>query len=101
MIAHVIDDLYDMSFLAEWEQILLDDVPIYTTNVANPTSFPNGREGSHRLMGVDIFAREGLNRVTLLHDYAEKFFDAFEVLEEEIFKVPIYLRRIDVNLQYQ
>ena len=51
----MIDDLYDMSFLAEWEQILLDDVPIYTTNVANPTSFPNGREGSHRLMGVDIF----------------------------------------------
>ena len=101
MNAHVIDDIYDMSFLAEWEEILLDDCPVYTTNVANPTSFPHGREGSHRLMGVDIFAREGLNRVTLLHDQAEKFFNAFEILEEEVFKVPIYLRRIDVNLQYQ
>ena len=90
-----------MCFLSEWEEILLDDCPVYTTNVANPTSFPHGREGSHRLMGVDIFAREGLNRVTLLHDQAEKFFNAFEILEEEVFKVPIYLRRIDVNLQYQ
>ena len=101
MIAQVVDDLYDISFLTEWESLMLDHIPVYTTNVANPTSFPNRREGSHRLLGVDIFARKGLNRVDVLHPKASKFFDAFEILEEQIFRDPIFLHRIDVNLQFQ
>ena len=99
MIAHIIDDLYDFTFLAELEHTLLE-MPIHTTNVANPRSFPNGRTGSHRLFGTDVFVREGLNRVTQLIKEAPIFFDAFKVIEDEIFKDDIFLQRIDVNLQY-
>ncbi len=90
-----------MSFLTEWEDLLLDHIPVYSTNVANPKSFPNRRMGSHRLLGVDIFARNGLNRVDVLHPKASKFFDAFEILENQVFRDSIYLHRIDVNLQFQ
>ena len=99
MIAHIIDDLYDFTFLAELEYTLLE-MPIHTTNVANPRSFPNGRTGSHRLFGTDVFVREGLNRVTQLIKEAPIFFDAFKIIEDEIFKDDIFLQRIDVNLQY-
>ena len=101
MIAQIVDDLYDMSFLTEWEDLLLDHIPVYSTNVANPKSFPNRRMGSHRLLGVDIFARNGLNRVDVLHPKASKFFDAFEILENQVFRDSIYLHRMDVNLQFQ
>jgi len=99
MIAHIIDDLWDMDFLVDLEKTLLE-MPMHSTNVANPRSFPNGRVGSHRLFGTDVFVREGLNRVTHLREEAEIFFDAFKVLEEQIFNDHIFLRRIDVNLQY-
>ena len=99
MIAHIIDDLFDYDFLVDFERVILD-IPIHTTNVANPRSFPNGRVGSHRLFGTDIFTRTSLNKVTVLHKDAEMFFDAFAIIEEEIFKDPIFLKRIDINLQY-
>jgi hypothetical protein len=99
VIAHVIDDLFDMQFLADLEDTILE-TPVYSTNVANPASFPHGRTGSHRLFGADIFVRHGLNRVETLHKEANKFFDAFAIIEQEVFNCPIFLRRIDLNLQY-
>tara|TARA_B100001250_G_scaffold201048_1_gene172368 strand:- start:217 stop:768 length:552 start_codon:yes stop_codon:yes gene_type:complete len=94
----VIDDLFDHSFITKLEDTLLEDTPVYTTNVANSTSRPIGRKGSHRLFGVDIFVRKSINRVDILHEKAAAFFDAFEIIEET-FNCPIYLERIDVNLQ--
>ena len=99
MIAHVIDDLFDLSFITDLEDVLLDDVPVSSNNVANSFSHPYGRKGTHRLFGTEIFVREGLNRVRYLHPKAEKFFDAFEIIENT-FNCDIYLKRIDVNLQY-
>ena len=101
MIAHVIDDLFDHYFISSLEEELLDNVGFFTTNIANKKSFPNGRRGgSHRLMGTDIFVREGLNHVTSLHENAEPFFEMWNIIEEQVFNAPVYLRRIDVNLQF-
>ena len=100
MIAHVIDDIYDHYFLSKLEEEMFDHVAFYTTNIANRRTFPSGRKGTHRLFGTDIFVREGLNRVTTLHDKAEPFFEAFDVIEHQIFNCPIFLRRIDINLQF-
>ena len=100
MIAHVIDDLFDLSFITSLEDTLLDKVPVISTNIANPKSWPTSRTGGHRFFGKAIFSRTGINRIDCLHEQAEIFFDAFEIIEEHVFDVPIYLRRIDVNLQY-
>tara|TARA_B100000131_G_scaffold318589_1_gene362769 strand:+ start:817 stop:1392 length:576 start_codon:yes stop_codon:yes gene_type:complete len=99
MISHIVDDLFDMQFLSEVEEVVLD-IPVYTTNTANPQSFPMGLIGSHRLFGTDIFVREHGNRVSHLHKDAEKFFDAWDIIRSQLFDVPVYLRRIDLNLQY-
>ena len=99
MISHIVDDLCDMQFLCELEETVLE-VPVYTTNVANPQSFPQGLIGSHRLFGTDIFSRDNGNRITKLHTDAPIFFDAWEIIDENLFEVPTYLRRIDLNLQY-
>ena len=107
MIGNCIDDLFDMHFLTSLEEVILDDIPFYTTNTANQMSWPNGRNGidrncknSHRFFGVDIFIRESFNRVKLLHPKAEPFFDAWDIIEREIFDTNIYLERIDINLQH-
>ena len=99
MIAHVIDDLFDLSFITSLEDILVDEVPVTANNVANAYSHPYGRKGTHRLFGREIFVRSSLNRIQFLHEKAEKFFDAFEIIENT-FNCSIYLRRIDVNLQF-
>ena len=96
----MIDDLFDLSFITSLEDTLLDKVPVISTNIANPKSWPTSRTGDHRFFGKAIFSRTGINRIDCLHEQAEKFFDAFEIIEEHVFDVPIYLRRIDVNLQY-
>ena len=80
MIAHVFDDLFDPLFLAQWEEVLINDVPMVATNLAREwkTSFPNGTNTlKHKFFGANIFERESLNRVTILHPAANKFFDAF------------------------
>ena len=100
MIGHVIDDLFDLSFITSLEDILLDKVPVISTNIANPKSWPTCRTGGHRFFGKAIFSRSSINRIDCLHEQAEKFFDAFEIIEQHLFDVPIYLKRIDVNLQY-
>ncbi len=89
MIAHVIDDLFDLSFIISLEDILLTKIPVTASNVAN----------LHRLFGTNIFARSGVNRVDHLHDKSEKFFDAFDIIEDQ-FTTPIYLKHIDINLQF-
>ena len=68
---------------------MIHEVPVTANNVAN----------SHRLFGTNIFARSGINRVDYLHNKAEKFFDAFDIIEDQ-FSTPIYLKRIDINLQF-
>ncbi len=107
MIGNCIDDLFDMHFLTSLEEVILDDIPFYTTNTADQMSFPNGRNGidrtcrkGHRFFGVDIFIRESFNRVKLLHPKAEPFFDAWDIIEQEVFNTSVYLERIDVNLQH-
>ena len=89
MIAHVIDDLFDLSFITSLEDTLLDKVPVISTNIANPKSWPTSRTGGHRFFGKAIFSRTGINRIDCLHEQAEKFFDAFEIIEEHLFDVPI------------
>ena len=99
MIAYVIDDLFDIKYLADLEHTILE-IPVKATNVANPISFPHGRIGSHRLFGEGIFDRDGLNRVETLHKESSKFFDTFAIIEQEIFNSSIFLRRMDFNLKY-
>ena len=79
MISHIIDDLFDKDFISNLESILTHEIPVTANNVAN----------SHRLFGTNILARSSLNRVDYLHDKAAKFFDAFDVIEDQ-FNNPIY-----------
>ena len=100
MIAHVIDDLFDLHYITSLEETILSSVPVYTTNIANSTSHPKGRKGgTHRLCGIDIYSRSSPNRVDSLHPKASEFFDVFEIIEQE-FTCPILLHRIDLNLQF-
>ena len=89
MISHIIDDLFDKDFVSDLESILIHEVPVTANNVAN----------SHRLFGTNILARSSMNRVDYLHSKSSKFFDAFDIIEDQ-FSSPIYLKRIDVNLQF-
>jgi hypothetical protein len=99
MICKIIDDVFDELYLHEFYELLTHNVPYSFSNVANRRTFPYGHKGSHKLLGSTLFARENLNRITVLDKNCNKFFDMFEMIEN-ILDQKFYLSMINVNLQY-
>ena len=61
MIATVFDKLFSIEFMAKVEK-KVHHLPVTAINIANGVSFPNGENGTHRLMGENIFERESMNK---------------------------------------
>ena len=59
MTIQVYDDIFDKLFLTELTTWLLIKCTYGTNNVANCTTSPYGFEGSHRLMGCNIYNNPG------------------------------------------
>ena len=98
MIATVIDDHFDKRFLYNVFPII-ECLGYKATNVAKRRTWPFGEKGSHRLMGIQIFNRSNVNRITQLHSEAQVFFDIFEEIEK-VLGESLYLSTIEVNLQH-
>lgn len=98
MIATVIDKHFEITYMLKVET-QLKNLPVSAINIANGTSVPNGENGTHRLMGENIFERESINKVINLMDDSELFFDMLESIEDLLDR-RFYLSRIDFNLQH-
>lgn len=98
MIATIFDKLFSIEYMAKVEK-KLHHLPVTAINIANGKSFPNGDNGTHRLMGENIFERESINKVVNLMDDCEIYFEMLEAIEE-VLEEKLYLNRIDFNLQH-
>ena len=102
-LCEVFDNRFDEKYLHEIFSIVQSKLKYKANNVTNPTTWPYGERGSHRLFGSRIFCRHHINRIDYLdNDNASKFFDMFDFLCElrGINSSDTYLERIDVNLQH-
>lgn len=99
-IANIIDGFFDDAFLHELHKTIMD-VPMCAKNSARRSSWPYGERTEYRLFGYTLFLRRNLNRILILEkDYAQKFFDIFEALEEKILKHNFLIKEIFLNMQH-
>lgn len=98
MICKVIDDLFDGMYLYQIDNHIRE-IPLYTNNIANRTTFPYEMKGSHRLMGSRLFQRKSLNEVSIYSDKAEPFFNILQVIEKKL-NAFFYLEEIALNVQH-
>ena len=102
-LCEVYDDKFDANYLHEIFSIIQGKLKYKANNVTNPTTWPYGGTGSHRLFGSRIFCRHHPNIIDYLdNENASTFFDIFEFLcnLKNIDSRNIFLQRIDVNLQH-
>jgi hypothetical protein len=97
-----IDDKFDDLFLHQFYDTV-SNIPVCQDNVANRYSFPYGKKGTHTLQGQCIFARNGINEVSVLWNPPEVAQDFFRILKhiETIMCTKYYLHRIDLNVQHK
>tara|TARA_B100000287_G_scaffold120100_1_gene112023 strand:- start:355 stop:948 length:594 start_codon:yes stop_codon:yes gene_type:complete len=99
-LCEVYDDKLDAKYLHELFEIVQVDLKYRACNIANPTTWPYGMTGSHKLFGSRIFFRQNFNRIDYLDNKnSQKFFDLFDFLCN-LTNRTLYLDRIDVNLQH-
>lgn len=58
----VYDDYFDEKFILEVDE-MTDHLPLVLSNIANRYTYPYKTRGSHRLIGANLFARQGENDV--------------------------------------
>ena len=99
MICEVYDDKFDSLYLHELFEHTIARLPYNFTNIANRNTFPYGFVGSHRLVGSNVFMRDGINHIT--HIDMENFEELYKMYEaiEGILKERFFLSNISVNLQ--
>lgn len=98
MICQVIDGLFDELYIHQLDS-MIREIPVYTNNIANRSTWPFGNEGSHRLYGNMLFHRKSLNNITILHESTNTFFEVFEMLEQKL-NTHFYLSQISLNIQH-
>ena len=80
-LCEVYDDKFDANYLHEIFSIIQGKLKYKANNVTNPTTWPYGGTGSHRLFGSRIFCRHHPNIIDYLdNENASTFFDIFEFL---------------------
>ena len=99
MICKVIDNLFDGMYLHQIEEHI-SEIPLYTTNIANRTTWPYGTKGSHKLLGARLFGRESLNSIREYSKHAEPFFEILAHIEEKL-KAYFFLHDISLNVQHE
>jgi len=105
MLCQVFDDKFDVEFLHAIYRLVENELSYTANNVANATSWPHKRKGSHRLFGCNIFDRneDDPNRILYLNNkHSSIFFDIFDFLcnLHDRDSKNCYLKRISVNLQH-
>lgn len=98
MICKIIDGLFDDLYIHQID-LTVKNTPVRCNNIANRNTFPYGDQGSHRLFGKTFFSRQSLNRIDVLDENAQKFFDMFEMIENKL-KTKFYLSEISLNIQH-
>ena len=100
MICEVYDDKFDALYLHDFYENVIAKLPYNFTNIANRHTAPYGYSGSHRLIGCNVFNREGLNKITSIEPaHYPDFYQMYEILENKILQENFFLSNISVNLQ--
>ena len=99
MICEVYDNVFSRDFLVELDNTI-KNIPMETANIsgAHRTS-DRGIVGNHRLFGLCLFERKGINRITSLHEKSSIFFDVLDGIETRLGK-KYYVQGIHLNLQH-
>ena len=85
MICEVYDDKFDALYLHDFYENVIAKLPYNFTNIANRHTAPYGYSGSHRLIGCNVFNREGLNKITSIEPaHYPDFYQMYEILENKI-----------------
>jgi len=117
MTMRIYDDIFDKLFLLELSTWLMNNCTYKTNNVSNRTSVPYGFEGSHRLMGCNIYNNnEGGAEIYWEHMHKEHYswsgsqekprekLDSFWGMYRDIQKYSknkCLLQGVDINLQFK
>lgn len=99
MLCEVYDNLLPRNFIIELDNVI-KNIPVETANIAGAKFVEDmGIVGNHRLFGLSIFTRQGINRITKLHEKSPIFFDALEKIESSLNR-KFYVEGIHLNLQH-
>jgi hypothetical protein len=99
MLCEVYDNIFSRDFIVELDNVI-KNLPVETANISGAMHTKDrGVVGNHRLFGLCIFNRTGLNRITHLHEKSSIFFDALEIIEKSL-KRKLYVEGIHLNLQH-
>lgn len=99
MLCEVYDNVFSRDFIIDLDN-KIKNIPLETSNISGAkVTEDRGVVGNHRFFGICVFQREGINRITRLHQDAEIFFDALEQIESSLGK-KYYVDGIHINLQH-
>ena len=99
MLCEVHDNIFSRDFMVSLDN-LMKNIPMESSNITNAQfTRDKGVIGNHRLFGITIFRRTGINRIIKLHEKADLFFDMFEQIQAHLTR-KYYLEGIDINLQH-
>lgn len=99
MLCEVYDNIFSKEFIIDLDN-RIKNIPLETANISGARyTKDRGVVGNHRLFGICIFNRLGINRITKLHEDSEIFFDALEIIERKLEK-KYYVEGIHINLQH-
>lgn len=95
----IYDDLFDKYWLDTLSHTLIQQHSWHIKNVANRLSYPYNLSGSHRLMGMRIYAEDdNFNHVN--KELLNGCINCFNHINNR-FKLNQHLDRVDVNLQFK
>lgn len=99
MLCEVYDNIFSRDFIVELDN-LIKNIPVETSNISGAKfTRERGVIGNHRLFGLCLFSRTGINRITKLHEKSPIFFDALENIENSLNR-KFYVEGIHLNLQH-
>lgn len=92
----VFDDLFDQKYIFELEDES-NKIPHLPGNIANRKSWPYGKNGSHDVLGINIFKKIG--KYIYFSKCPTIFMEAFTHIAENIIQQNFELLAIDSNMQ--
>ena len=103
MICKIYDGKFDAKYLHDIFEVLEDKINYKANNVANASTWPYFKTGTHKLLGSTIFSRKHLNFMDYVdNENALTFYRMFdflcEILERD--SRSVFLERIAINLQH-
>ena len=103
MICDVYDDKFDTEYLYQLYMLLETNLKWHANNVANASTIPFGRKGTHKLFGSNIFQRSGVNNIDYCdNENFKSFYSLFQYCSQicNINSESVILSRICANLQH-